>query len=96
MTKSHQDTALDLLFKNFTTNIQNHLAWRAKWSKGSLQSKRMIQKLLFPQNISYEKGVGFGTPKISFPFFVFGEQNDQSDTMVELRGIEPLTSTLPA
>ena len=67
-----------------------------EWSKGSLQSKRMIQKLLFPQNISYEKGVGFGTPKISFPFFVLGEQNDQSDTMVELRGIEPLTSTLPA
>ena len=30
-----------------------------EWSKGSLQSKRMIQKLLFPQNISYEKGVGF-------------------------------------
>ena len=56
----------------------------------------MIQKLLFPQNISYEKGVGFGTPKISFPFFVLGEQTDQSDTMVELRGIEPLTSTLPA
>ena len=67
-----------------------------EWSKGSLQSKRMIQKLLFPQNISYEKGVGFGTLKISFPFFILEEQNDQSDTMVELRGIEPLTSTLPA
>ena len=67
-----------------------------EWSKGSLQSKRMIQKLLFPQKISYEKGVGFGTPEISFPFFVLGDHTDQSDTMVELRGIEPLTSTLPA
>ena len=56
----------------------------------------MIQKLLFPQKISYEKGVGFGTPEISFPFFVLGDHIDQNDTMVELRGIEPLTSTLPA
>ena len=55
----------------------------------------MIQKLLFQQNFSYEKGVGFGKPKISFPFFFLGEETDQSDTMVELRGIEPLTSTLP-
>ena len=31
-----------------------------------------------------EKGVGYGTPKISFPFFVLREQTDQSDTMVEL------------
>ena len=42
MAKSHQDAALDLLFKNFTTNIKDYLAWRAKWLKN--------RKLIYPLN----------------------------------------------
>ena len=42
MVKFHQDAALDLLYKNFTTNIQNYLAWRAKWLKN--------RKLIYPLN----------------------------------------------
>ena len=47
MVKFHQDAALDLLFKNFTTNIQNYLAWRAKWLKN--------RKLIYPLNQDIKK-----------------------------------------
>jgi hypothetical protein len=42
MIKSHQDAALDLLYKNFTTNIEDYLAWKAKWIKN--------RKLIYPLN----------------------------------------------
>ena len=47
MVKSHQDAALDLLYKNFTTDIQNYLAWRAKWLKN--------RKLIYPLNQDIKK-----------------------------------------
>ena len=47
MVKFHQDAALDILFKNFTTNIQNYLAWRAKWLKN--------RKLIYPLNQDIKK-----------------------------------------
>ena len=42
MVKFHQDAALDLLYKNFTTNIEDYLAWKAKWIKN--------RKLIYPLN----------------------------------------------
>ena len=50
MVKFHQDAALDILFKNFTTNIQNYLAWRAKWLKN--------RKLNYPVNKNTKKELG--------------------------------------
>ena len=47
MVKFHQDAALDLLYKNFTTNIKNYLAWRAKWLKN--------RKLIYPVNQDIKK-----------------------------------------
>ena len=47
MAKSHQNDASDMLFKNFTTNIQNYLAWRAKWLKN--------RKLIYPLNKDIKK-----------------------------------------
>ena len=47
MVKSHQNDALDLLYKNFTTDIEDYLAWRAKWLKN--------RKLIYPLNQDIKK-----------------------------------------
>ena len=65
------------------------------WSSLNNESKRSFNKLIFPEGISYSLEENITTPQISRVFNVYRENIDQEGNLVELRGIEPLTSTLP-
>ena len=65
------------------------------WSSLNNESKRSFNKLIFPEGISYSLEENFTTPQISRVFNVYRENIEQKGNLVELRGIEPLTSTLP-
>ena len=65
------------------------------WSSLNNESKRSFNKLIFPEGISYSLEENITTPKISKVFNVYRENTEHKGNLVELRGIEPLTSTLP-
>ena len=65
------------------------------WSSLNNDSKRNFNKLIFPEGISYSLEENITTPKMSKIFNVYRENNEQKGNLVELRGLEPLTSTLP-
>ena len=65
------------------------------WCSLNNDSKRSFNKLIFPEGISYSLEENITTPKISRIFNVYRENIEQEGNLVELRGIEPLTSTLP-
>jgi hypothetical protein len=56
---------------------------------------KLINKLLFPEGISYSLEENITTPQKSTVFNAYRENIEQEGNLVELRGIEPLTSTLP-
>ena len=65
------------------------------WSSLNNESKRSFNKLIFPEGISYSLEENITTPQMSRVFNVYRENIEQEGNLVELRGIEPLTSTLP-
>ena len=65
------------------------------WSSLNNESKRSFNKLIFPEGISYSLEENITTPQVSRVFNVYRENIEQEGNLVELRGIEPLTSTLP-
>ena len=65
------------------------------WSSLNNESKRSFNKLIFPEGISYSLEENITTPQMSKVFNVYRENIEQEGNLVELRGIEPLTSTLP-
>ena len=71
-------------------NLNSH------WSVLSVKSKRNLQELLFPDGFSFNLKEEITTPHLALPFNVFKRNNNQKSNLVEPRGIEPLTSTLPA
>ena len=50
----------------------------------------------FPEGFSFTLDEKITTPKLSIPFNDLKENYDSKSNLVEPRGIEPLTSTLPA
>ena len=66
------------------------------WTDGNLQQKRMVQNLIFRDRLLYDSGKGFGTAELSLPFSILTENYASNNEMVEPRGVEPLTSSLPA
>ena len=83
--KFYLDQVLDLF-----TNLNNH------WSTLNVESKRNLQNLLFPDGFSINLEGEITTPQICVPFARFKDNSDKKSNLVEPRGIEPLTSTLPA
>ena len=65
------------------------------WSSLNNESKRSFNKLIFPEGISYSLEEKIITPQIFKVFNVYRENIMQKGNLVELRGLEPLTSTLP-
>lgn len=66
------------------------------WASGEIENQRLVLKLVFNRQLPYCRNSGFQTPEYSQPFkvsrgFIVGQSE-----MVEPRGVEPLTSTLPA
>ena len=66
------------------------------WSNLNPKSKRNINNLLFPDGIKFTLDQKITTPKLAIPFNIFQGNHDDKSNLVEPRGIEPLTSTLPA
>ena len=66
------------------------------WSSLNPKSKKNINNLLFPDGIKFTLDQKITTPKLAMPFNIFQRNYDDKSNLVEPRGIEPLTSTLPA
>ena len=71
-------------------DLSNH------WLKSESYSKRNINNLVFPEGFSFTLDEKITTPKLSIPFNNLKENYESKSNLVEPRGIEPLTSTLPA
>ena len=65
------------------------------WASDKLEHKRMVLKLVFPERVQYCRETGYRTAGIALPFRVLAGLAPQNGDMVEPRGIEPLTSTMP-
>ena len=65
------------------------------WRNGSVQHKKAVFNLVFEKNIRV-LGSTVGTPEYTLPFKLLMNSNTKKGQLVEPRGIEPLTSTLPA
>jgi site-specific DNA recombinase len=62
------------------------------WDSDRLEDKRSVLKLVFAKRLPYYRNEGFRTAALSLPFSLLGELKGDDYAMVELRGIEPLTS----
>ena len=65
------------------------------WTSLNKESQRSFNNLIFPEGISFSLEEKITTPLISSPFNVYSKDIKEEGNLVELRGIEPLTSTLP-
>ncbi len=66
------------------------------WKKSDLKTKIQIHNLIFEENPRYSANKGFGTPKLSLPFYIKRYVIGQNDGMVEVRGVAPLSKRLKA
>ncbi len=66
------------------------------WAKGTFQEKRTVLKLTFLDNLAYSRETGYRTPKTTIPSKALDDFSNLKSNMVEPRGVEPLTSSLPA
>ena len=62
------------------------------WENGDLAQKKTVLRLAFSERLPYSRNQGLRTPKIAYPFKVLDQIQGGNCKMVELRGIEPLTS----
>ncbi len=67
------------------------------WKIGTIEVRKQIQDLIFPEGIKYDFKDGFGTIVLSKSHQLIGSISDKSvknSSMVAVSGIEPLTSGL--
>ncbi len=67
---------------------------RRMWQEGNLDSKRVVQNLIFPSRLSYVWNLDFRKPELALPFRLLQAESEQKDGLVEVNGIEPMTSCL--
>ena len=65
------------------------------WTSLNRESQRNFNSLVFPKGISFTLEEKITTPLISKPFNVYSKNIKEEGNLVELRGLEPLTSILP-
>ena len=68
------------------------------WASDDPSERNLVLKLAFDRPVPYWKNGGYrtaGKNEISLPFSVLSGANDSKYDLVEPRGIEPLTSTMP-
>lgn len=87
------DTSFGTAWKNLLSFLENPVQL---WDSKNLESKRTILKMIFAEKLTYIKNKGFGTAQKTLPFKLLLDFKGNKRDMVEPRGIEPLTSTLPA
>ena len=66
------------------------------WLSINSKSKKDLINLIFPKGFKFNLDKKITTPQLSIPFNDFRDNFSDKSHLVEPRGIEPLTSTLPA
>ena len=66
------------------------------WLSINSKSKKDLINLIFPKGFKFNLDKKITTPQLSIPFNEFRDNFRDKSHLVEPRGIEPLTSTLPA
>ena len=64
------------------------------WLKGSASERKVLFDFVFDENIEFKNGK-VGTAPYSLPYRLLSKPIVEKESMVELGGIEPPTSTLP-
>ena len=77
-------TALD-----FLANPYSH------WVSSGLEGKRLVLNATFSRPIAYSRNEGYRTAALSLPFSLLKDFCTPESGMVELSGVEPLTSCMP-
>jgi len=65
------------------------------WKSGNLELQKLVIKLAFTARLPYCRINGYRTPKTSLPFKMLASISNAKKGLVELSGIEPLTSCMP-
>ena len=58
------------------------------WTQGDFAQKRMVLKLVFPKQFSYDRITGVGTLEMSLPFKLAGHSERQKTSLVEVARVE--------
>ena len=66
----------------------------ALWRSPNLEDRRAVLKLVFAEKLPYHRNEGYRTAETTLPFKVLSDFRNMKSGVVELRGIEPLTSSL--
>lgn len=64
------------------------------WNQGSIEIKKRVQDVIFPEGLTYDCEDGFGTAKLSESYLLINEiaqKGDSNNIMVAATGIEPVT-----
>lgn len=84
---------------SFESSLRTALEFLANpwklWTSGRFEDKRIVLKLAFADRLIYARSEGFRTAVPSLPFKYLADFSRGDLEMVDLSGIEPLTSTMP-
>ena len=64
------------------------------WNNEFLPEKRLVQSLVLTSPLPYDRKTGLGTPNLSLPFLISAQIANPNEPVVDLRGLEPLTSAM--
>lgn len=73
---------------NFMANVSK------QWVDASPADKQRFQNIIFPEGLTYDFGVGFGTAKLGLTYEVIGQIDTNKSTLVGPAGFEPATKRL--
>lgn len=78
---------------NFETALKEVLGYIKSpyeiWSNGIFEDKRLVLRMVFEENLVYNKKSGFETALLSLPVMVFQHSHTEKSRLVEMGGIEP-------
>ena len=60
------------------------------WQDATPEYKQRFQNMVYPDGITYDFGVGFGTARLGLCFEIIQQSDDDNNTLVVPRGFEPL------
>jgi len=76
------ETALGIVFDFLKNPLK-------QWQSGNIYTQRLVLRLVFEENLVYNRKSGFETAILSLPLRVFGLPEAQKSNVVEVAGIEP-------
>ena len=76
------ETVLDIVFDFLKDPLK-------QWKNGDIHTQKLVLRLVFEENLRYNKKSGFETAILSLPLRVFTLPEAQNGSLVEMAGIEP-------